>query len=181
MSKYSYPAIFTPEENGAFSIVFPDLEGCYTCGDNLTDGIMMAEPLAGILNPAMAKEFSHGYVKQIVTALQDEDFSVIYHNCGNAVAFMLDGIFSIGADAYHFGNAADMETILQAAPADALCMGNIDPAEYFVQGTPQSMTMAVRDLTNRCGAYQNFVPSSGCDIPAHASWENIQAFFEALR
>ena len=35
MAKYVYPAIFTPEENGAFSITFPDLEGCYTCGDNL--------------------------------------------------------------------------------------------------------------------------------------------------
>lgn len=43
MAKYVYPAIFTPEENGSYSIVFPDLEGCYTCGDNLEDGIEMAE------------------------------------------------------------------------------------------------------------------------------------------
>lgn len=43
MNKYSYPAVFTPEENGAYSIIFPDLENCYTCGDNLTDGIIMAE------------------------------------------------------------------------------------------------------------------------------------------
>lgn len=43
MNKYSYPAIFTPEENGAFSVIFPDLESCYTCGDDLTDAIMMAE------------------------------------------------------------------------------------------------------------------------------------------
>lgn len=43
MKKYSYPAIFTAEEGGKYSIRFPDLEGCYTCGDNLTDGILMAE------------------------------------------------------------------------------------------------------------------------------------------
>ena len=43
MAKYAYPAIFTPEEDGSFSIVFPDLEGCYTCGDSLEDGIEMAE------------------------------------------------------------------------------------------------------------------------------------------
>lgn len=41
MAKYAYPAIFTPEEKG-YSIVFPDLEGCYTCGDNLEDGLEMA-------------------------------------------------------------------------------------------------------------------------------------------
>ena len=43
MAKYAYPAIFTPEEDGSFSILFPDLEGCYTCGDSLEDGIEMAE------------------------------------------------------------------------------------------------------------------------------------------
>lgn len=43
MAKYAYPAIFTPEKDGSFSIVFPDLEGCYTCGDSLSDGIEMAE------------------------------------------------------------------------------------------------------------------------------------------
>lgn len=43
MAKYAYPAIFTPEDDGSFSINFPDLEGCYTCGDSLEDGIEMAE------------------------------------------------------------------------------------------------------------------------------------------
>ena len=43
MNKYSYPAIFSLEKNGAYSVNFPDLESCYTCGDNLTDALMMAE------------------------------------------------------------------------------------------------------------------------------------------
>ncbi|MDO5414878.1 MAG: type II toxin-antitoxin system HicB family antitoxin [Bacillota bacterium] len=41
--KYVYPAIFTAEENNAYSVYFPDLEGCYTCGDNLEDALYMAE------------------------------------------------------------------------------------------------------------------------------------------
>ena len=43
MAKYVYPAVFTSEEEGGFSVFFPDLEGCYTCGDDLQDAIMMAE------------------------------------------------------------------------------------------------------------------------------------------
>jgi len=144
------------------------------------DGVMMAEPLAGILSPDMAEEFSMPYVKQIIDALQTDDFAVIYHNCGNSVASMLDGIFAQGAAAYHFGNAVDMEAVMKAAPEDALCMGNIDPAAQFANGTPESMTAAVNDLMARCGQYRNFVPSSGCDIPAHSRWENIEAFFKAL-
>ncbi len=43
MAKYVYPAIFTPEENGGYSVFFPDLESCYTCGDDLQDALFMAE------------------------------------------------------------------------------------------------------------------------------------------
>ena len=145
------------------------------------NGIMMAEPLAGILSPDMAEEFSVPYVKRIVDALQDDEFAVLYHNCGNSVLSMLEPIFSQGAAAYHFGNAIEMEKVMEQAPTDVLCMGNIDPAAQFAHGTPESMKAATKELLEKCGSYKNFVPSSGCDIPAHAKWENIQAFFEALK
>lgn len=145
------------------------------------DGIMIAEPLAGVLSPNMAVEFSVPYVQRIVNALQDEDFAVIYHNCGGSVPRMLDAIYSQGAAAYHFGNAVDMGDILARTPGDILVMGNIDPAGQFASGSVESITRATRDLMNRCGHYANFVPSSGCDIPAHAKWENIAAFFAAVK
>lgn len=49
MAKYAYPAIFTPEEGGGFSINFPDLEGCYTCGDSIEDSIEMAEDVLALV------------------------------------------------------------------------------------------------------------------------------------
>lgn len=145
------------------------------------DAIMMAEPLAGILSPDMAEEFSMPYVKRIIDALQDNGFAVLYHNCGNSVPQMLNGIYALGAAAYHFGNAIDMEAVLKVTPADILVMGNIDPAGQFASGTVESITAATRDLMAKCGVYQNFVPSSGCDIPAHANWDNIHAFFKAVQ
>ena len=41
--KYVYPAVFTPEDSGQFSVNFPDLESCYTCGDDLDDAMEMAK------------------------------------------------------------------------------------------------------------------------------------------
>lgn len=41
MAKYLYPAVFTPEESG-YCVVFPDLEGCFTDGDDLVDAMEMA-------------------------------------------------------------------------------------------------------------------------------------------
>lgn len=43
MKKYVYPAVLTPENNGQYSVYFPDLEGCYTCGDDLADALFMAK------------------------------------------------------------------------------------------------------------------------------------------
>lgn len=43
MAKYAYPAVFTPEKDGGYSVYFPDIAGCYTQGDNMADAIFMAE------------------------------------------------------------------------------------------------------------------------------------------
>ena len=56
MSKYAYPAVFTLEEDGTYSIIFPDLEGCYTCGDSLEDGIEMAEDALALTLDGYEKE-----------------------------------------------------------------------------------------------------------------------------
>lgn len=43
MAKYVYPAIFTLEENGEYSVSFPDIKGCFTCGETLADAVEMAQ------------------------------------------------------------------------------------------------------------------------------------------
>lgn len=48
MAKYVYPAVFTPEKDGKYSVNFPNIAGCYTCGDTLADAIEMAEDILGL-------------------------------------------------------------------------------------------------------------------------------------
>ena len=144
------------------------------------DGIVMAEPVAGLLSPMLEEEFSSPYVKQIVEAVQSEDFAVIYHNCGDNVPKMLDSILTTGAAAYHFGNAVDMERdIIAHVPSDVLVMGNIDPAGVLRLGTPEKVKEETLALLEKCSKYENFLLSSGCDIPPMTPWENIDAFFAA--
>ncbi|MCQ2532672.1 MAG: type II toxin-antitoxin system HicB family antitoxin [Saccharofermentans sp.] len=42
-STYTYPAIFKEQSEGGYHIYFPDIEGCFTCGDDIEDGILMAK------------------------------------------------------------------------------------------------------------------------------------------
>ena len=145
------------------------------------DGVVIAEPLAGLLSPDLAAEFSHPYIKRIVDACQDENFIIVYHNCGNGTIRMLDGIVGTGCKAYHFGNAIDMRDLMPHMPSDCIAMGNIDPAGEFLNGTEQSVYDVTSALLRDCGKYPNFVLSSGCDIPPRTPWKNIDAFFRAAK
>ena len=42
MAKYVYPAIFTKEEEGGYSIRFPDFKSCFTCAEDLESGMEKA-------------------------------------------------------------------------------------------------------------------------------------------
>jgi uroporphyrinogen decarboxylase len=66
-------------------------------------------------------------------------------------------------------------------PSDVVVMGNIDPVSQFCAGTPESIYAETTALLARCSAHRNFVISSGCDIPPRAKWENVDAFFAAVR
>jgi len=144
------------------------------------DGIIFAEPAAGLLSPDLNREFSAKYLKQIVASLKDEDFAVIYHNCGNTIPLIND-ILDIGADGLHFGNAIELDQMLPLIPGDIPVFGNLDPAREFRNGTPESVRAKTLEIMEKCGGYKNYIPSSGCDIPPPTPFENIDAFFTAVK
>lgn len=142
------------------------------------DGIAIAEPAAGLLSPALIREFSTPYVRQVRESVEDENFMVLYHNCGSIVP-LLDNIREIDAGGYSIGNAVDIEEALKVLPADRIVTGNIDPAGTLRNGTPEKVYKETTELLERCGKYPNFVIGSGCDIPPMTPMENIRAMFDA--
>lgn len=144
------------------------------------DGVVMAEPAAGLLSPALAEEFSMPFVKEIIDAVSDDNFVFCYHNCGNAVPAMADQIAELGADIYHFGNAFSLKDIIPKMPADSVVMGNVDPI-LFKSGTVDDVMNATQKVFDECNQFDNFMLSSGCDIPADAKWENLDAYFKKVK
>ena len=143
------------------------------------NGVLMAEPAAGLLSDDDCMTFSSAYVRQVVDAVQDETFMLVLHNCGNT-GHCTHAMTATGADGYHFGNKCDMYAVMKDVPADKLGFGNIDPVSAFKQGTADEMRHVTLDLLQRCSEFPNFVLSSGCDTPPHTPIENVDAFFEAL-
>lgn len=147
---------------------------------NGADGVIIAEPAAGLLSPELCEEFSSRYLKQIVNDVKDDGFIVVYHNCGNTIP-LVESIVGIDADVYHFGNTINLEEMLKLMPKDKIVMGNVDPARVFKNGTPETVYNTTFSLLEKCHRFENFVISSGCDIPAGSSWDNINAYFNAIK
>ena len=144
------------------------------------NGVVMAEPAAGLMSNDDCRTFSSAYVRYIINKVQDDNFIVVLHNCGNQ-GHCTQAMVETGAAAYHFGNKCKMEEVIKDVPPTALAMGNLDPVSLFKDGTPEQMYKETINLLDKMRAYPNFVLSSGCDTPPHTPIENVNAFFEALK
>lgn len=54
--RYIFPALFSPENDGSYSVTFPDIDGCYTYGDSLDDALSMAEDALCLMLYDMEKD-----------------------------------------------------------------------------------------------------------------------------
>jgi uroporphyrinogen decarboxylase len=140
------------------------------------DGVVMAEPTAGLLSPRSLGEFSSPYIKQLAQAFAGEDFTLVLHNCA-AKLLHLKPILESGATVLHFGAPMDLPAALaQVDPGIVVC-GNLDPTQVLLQASPPGVSEAVAELVVRVGDRSNFVLSTGCDVPARTPIENLDAFF----
>lgn len=143
------------------------------------NGLIVAEPLAGTLSAELCRRFSSDYVRSIVAAVQDENFHVILHNCGAGpehVAVMAE----TGAHALHFGAPCPPNIALARVGVSTTVLGNIDPARILYGGSPEIVHREVTALLESVREFDNFILSSGCDIPMKTPLQNLDAFFDAL-
>ena len=119
------------------------------------NGVVIAEPAAGLLSNDDCLKFATPYLKEIVDAVQGESFIVVLHNCGNT-GHCTQSMVATGAWAQHFGNKIDMVKALEDTPSEMLVMGNLDPVALFKVASPAEMKAATAELLERTKDYNNF-------------------------
>lgn len=144
------------------------------------NGVIIAEPVAGLLSPAHCDMFSSQHVRRIVESVQNDGFMAILHNCGN-VSGQIPSMLSTGAIALHVGNSVRMIDVLDQIPPHVIAMGNLNPSGALLTGTPVSVREETLALLNETASRNNFILSSGCDMPLKTPIANIDALFGALR
>ena len=143
------------------------------------DGVVMAEPAAGLLSPRGLSAYSSAYVKRIVAEVEDEHFGVILHNCA-AKALHLPAILESGVHCCHFGAPMDLAAALARVGPEMVVCGNLDPTAVFWQGTPAQVAARTAALLEVTRGHKNFVISSGCDVPPPSPLANLDAFFQTV-
>ncbi len=143
------------------------------------NGVIVAEPAAGLVSNEDCSAFSSAYVKKIVSEVQDDDFMVVLHNCGN-MGHCTAAMVETGAAGLHFGNQTDMVAAAEETPSDILIMGNIDPVAVMKMATPEKEKEETLSLLRKMEKWSNFILSTGCDTPPEVPFGNIDAFYAAL-
>lgn len=142
-------------------------------------GVIMAEPAAGLLSPRGLARFSSMFIKQIVDAVQTPNFTIVLHNCG-AKLIHLPKILESGAEICHFGAPMDIVEALKQVDGSVIICGNLDPTAVFYNGTVDDVKRNTKNLLNLTAGYQNYVISSGCDLPPGVPLVNLIAFYETV-
>jgi len=142
-------------------------------------GVIMAEPAAGLLSPRGMAAYSNAYIKRVAAEANGQAFTLVLHNCA-AKLLHLPALLETGLDAFHFGAPMDITAALGKVPSVVVLCGNLDPAAVFVQLPPAEVASRTAELLQATAAHRNFVISSGCDVPHHAPLASLDAFYQSV-
>ena len=142
-------------------------------------GVIMAEPMAGLLSPEGLAEFSSAYIRPLGEAIAGGEFSIVLHNCGAQLQH-LPAVLETGLKSFHFGSPMNIRAALEEVPEDVVLCGNLDPSNVFVRSQPDSVRTRAVELLHNTANFRNFVLSSGCDLPPGTPLANLDVFYSAL-
>ncbi len=142
------------------------------------DGLMILEPASSILREDDANEFSNAYIRELVDLIRSEGKTPALHNCGS-IGHLVESLCATGIEALSVGSVTDPFEVYPRLPESVVLLGNLDPTEVFLRGTPEGVRSATIHLANRMADCPRYILSSGCDLPPGVSIENLKAFEEA--
>jgi uroporphyrinogen decarboxylase len=141
------------------------------------EGIFILDDIVGFINEEHYLEFAHPYLKKICDAFP-KDWIKIYHNDAEITA-CLDHLPDCGFNVLNWGKQTDIAEV-KARVGDRMClMGNVNPLEIAVRGTPEEVREATLEVLEKSGG-EGIILSVGGGVSPGMPRENILAMQAAL-
>jgi uroporphyrinogen decarboxylase len=144
---------------------------------NTVEGIFLLDDIVGFVNEEHYKEFAHPYLKKICDAFP-KDWVKIYHNDADINA-CVEHLPDCGFHVLNWGKQTDIAEVKDRV-GDRMClMGNVNPLEIGVRGTPEEVRAATLDVLEKSGG-EGIILSVGGGTSPGMPKQNILAMQAAL-
>ncbi|MGE5805277.1 MAG: uroporphyrinogen decarboxylase family protein, partial [Ignavibacteria bacterium] len=144
---------------------------------NTVEGIFILDDIVGFVNEEHYKEFAHPYLKKICDAFP-KDWIKIYHNDADINA-CLEHLPDCGFNVLNWGKQTDISEVKSRLGNRMCLMGNVNPLEVGVRGTPDEVFNATMDVLEKSGG-EGIILSVGGGTSPGMPKENILAMQRAL-
>ncbi|MCH8194095.1 MAG: uroporphyrinogen decarboxylase family protein [Planctomycetes bacterium] len=145
-------------------------------GDTV-ESIFILDDIVGFINEEHYQEFAHPYLKRICDAFPP-DWVKVYHNDADINA-CVEHLPDCGFDVLNWGKQTDLDVVKERIGDRMVLMGNVNPLEIAVRGTPQEVHEATLDVLEMSEG-EGIILSVGGGVSPGMPTENILAMQQAL-
>jgi uroporphyrinogen-III decarboxylase len=141
------------------------------------EGIFILDDIVGFINEEHYKEFAHPYLKRICDAFP-KDWVKLYHNDAEIDA-CLNYLPDAGFNVLNWGKKTDIAEVKERVGKRMCLMGNVNPLEIGVRGTPEEVREATLEVLEKSEG-EGIILSVGGGTSPGMPKQNIMAMLEAL-
>lgn len=158
-------------------VVIDWLKAQYKVMGDTVEGIFILDDIVGLISKKSYLEFAHPYLKRICDAFP-KDWVKLYHNDAEVNA-CLDFLPDTGFTVLNWGKQRNIADVKKRV-GDRMClMGNVNPLEIGVRGTPEEVKQATLQVLEGSGG-EGIILSVGGGASPGMPRANILAMLEAL-
>lgn len=141
------------------------------------DVIGIGDAAASLVGPEIYEEFVWPYEKKLVDGIHALGARTRLHICGNTRRIVA-GMGRLGCAIVEVDSLTPMALAREQMPQQII-LGNLNPVAALRNGTPESITAAVKQCHREAGG--RFIVGAGCEIPRDTSPINLRALCDYAR
>ncbi|MCQ2437012.1 MAG: uroporphyrinogen decarboxylase family protein [Clostridia bacterium] len=130
-----------------------------------------------LISAKFYRQFAKPYEQMVVDAVRDLPGAYSIHICGDTT-LIFDDMKDLRPDIMELDWKADMGVARKVLPDSVTLMGNIDPSDPLVLGTPEKVRAQVKEMVEKTRG-RKLIISSGCAMGANTKPENMRALVES--
>jgi len=147
------------------------------------DVLFISDPMSSsdMISPKIWMTFAQPYTTKVVSALKKLGAKIIMHICGDT-ADRLKSMAATEVDCLSLDSKVNMSEARNILGDNICLMGNLDPTNVLVFGTPERVEKeSLHLMASVAGIKGNYILSSGCTVPINTPSENIRAMVSATK